>query len=208
MFLLATHSRLALSMRTSVMCLKLSLSGWPRNPSMPQNFLELPLACQEGLRSIFSIHFCGSPPSPALANLFQDQVVESDLTVSTTVTVAGEGCFHPGACLTSATPGATAVPATATVTPEAERLPKAGASSPTQPEESSFFSVNFNKKFMDIDYPSSIFARGAQRHFASTSSKSASSSAGTNSWQHPSHLSRTSGGQASFKSSRFRCSYS
>ena len=39
------------------------------------------------------------------------------LTVSSIVTIAGRGCFHPGACPTSAAPGATAVAATPVVTP-------------------------------------------------------------------------------------------
>ena len=80
--------------------------------------------------------YCGG--FPLLISNFQKQLIQQDLTISisTTITVAGEGCFHPGACLTAATPGAIAVTATATATPEAERLPKAGASSPAQAGES------------------------------------------------------------------------
>ena len=86
----------------------------------------------------FSYYFCGSPSLAPGVDFLQVQVREPDLTVSTTITVAGEGCFHPGACHTPATPGATAVTATAAVTPEAERLPNAGSSSPAQPEESKY----------------------------------------------------------------------
>lgn len=39
---------------------------------------------------------------------------------SSTTTIAGRGCFHPGACPTPAAPGATAVAATPVVTHEAQ----------------------------------------------------------------------------------------
>ena len=105
-------------------------------------------SCLPGGPSIdFSYHFCGITSSlPKQVNLLPGimdaglhaELREPFLTVSTTVTIAGKGCFHPGGCPTPATPGATAVTATATVTPEAERLPKAGSSSPAQPEESKY----------------------------------------------------------------------
>ena len=102
-------------------------------------------SCLPGGPSIdLFFHFCGTP-LPSDSEMAQ-QLREPHLTVSTTVTVAGKGCFHPGACLTPATPGATAVTATATVTPEAERLPKAGASSPAQPEESKFILCQFQQE--------------------------------------------------------------
>ena len=50
---------------------------------------------------------------------FQINYDAPDLTVSSTVTIAGRGCFHPGACPTPATPGAAAVATTPVVTPEA-----------------------------------------------------------------------------------------
>ena len=60
-----------------------------------------------------------------IGNIFlQLQNGASGLTVSSTVTIAGRGCFHPGACPTPAAPGATAVAATPVVTPEA--LPQSG----------------------------------------------------------------------------------
>ena len=94
-------------------------------------------SCLPGGPSIdFSNYLCGSPSLGTGNNFFQDQMRERDLTVSTTITVTGEGCFHPGACHTPATPGATAVTATETTIPEAEPQPKAGASSPAQPEDS------------------------------------------------------------------------
>ena len=61
-----------------------------------------------------------------------------DLTVSSTVTVAGKGCFHPGACPTPAVPGATAVAATPEVTTEAARLRKPGPSRTVKAHESTF----------------------------------------------------------------------
>lgn len=73
--------------------------------------------------------------SPQLIIPFQAQYTEPDLTVSTTFTVTGKGCFHPGACPTPAAPGAIAVTATPEVTPEAEG---AGASSTAQAQDSVF----------------------------------------------------------------------
>ena len=44
----------------------------------------------------------------------------SELTITSTVTIAGRGCFHPGACSTPAAPGAMPVAPTPVVTPEAQ----------------------------------------------------------------------------------------
>ena len=60
------------------------------------------------------------------------QEKEENLTVSSTITVAGTGCFHPDACPTPASPAATAIAATPEVTPEAEPLRQTGASSAAQ----------------------------------------------------------------------------
>ena len=105
-------------------------------------------SCLPGGPSIdFLSHFCSIPPPSNQSEMeVEVQRREPDLTVSTTVTVAGKGCFHPGACITPATPGATAVPATAKVTPEAERVPKAGASSPPQSEESMCILCQFQQE--------------------------------------------------------------
>lgn len=67
-------------------------------------------SCLPGGPSVdFFSYFC-PPLTPGGGNNFlQLQFGGSDLTVSSTVTVAGEGCFHPGACPTPAAPGATAV---------------------------------------------------------------------------------------------------
>ncbi|KAM0796613.1 hypothetical protein BDR22DRAFT_518639 [Usnea florida] len=103
-------------------------------------------SCLPGGPSIDFHQICGNTsslsqkiyPTPlAVVGLGAPELRESHLTLSTTVTIAGKGCFHPGGCPTPATPGASAVTATATVTSEAERLPKAGASSPAQPEKTS-----------------------------------------------------------------------
>ena len=63
------------------------------------------------------------------------QAKTSDLTVSSTVTIAGRGCFHPGACPTPAAPAATAVAATPVVTPGA------------QPQDSMFTMCRLHQKF-------------------------------------------------------------
>ena len=68
----------------------------------------------------FHSYFC-SQPVPSLGAIFLEySFKESVLTVSSTVTIAGKGCFHPGACPTAAAPGAAAVAATPTVTPESQ----------------------------------------------------------------------------------------
>ena len=64
----------------------------------------------------FFSFFCPSPPQKS-PNFKQFQISEPDLTVSSTVTIAGKGCFHPGACPTLAAPGATVVAAMPEVTP-------------------------------------------------------------------------------------------
>lgn len=66
------------------------------------------------------------------------QVKQSDLIVSSTVTVAGKGCFHPGACSTPAAAGAAAVAVTPDVTREAETLRKVEVSSAAQAQDSTF----------------------------------------------------------------------
>lgn len=87
-------------------------------------------SCLPGGPSVdFSSYFCPShPPHEAAQPAFVALKGQSHLIVSTTITVAGQGCFHPGACPTTAAPGAPAVAATAEVTPTAEPLQKAGAS--------------------------------------------------------------------------------
>ena len=93
-------------------------------------------SCLPGGPSVdFFLYFC---PLLNPAIFLGLQLAEPHLTVSSTVTVAGDGCFHPGACPTSAAPGATAVTATPEVTPEAERLPKAEASSTAHGQGSMF----------------------------------------------------------------------
>ena len=70
---------------------------------------------------------CSRPPSPfalQAAMAIQISVPNHLLTISSTVTIAGRGCFHPGACPTPAAPGATAAATTPLVTPEA--LPQSG----------------------------------------------------------------------------------
>lgn len=96
-------------------------------------------SCLPGGPSVdFFLYFCPLL-NPAMGPIFLGlQFSEPHLTVSSTVTVAGEGCFHPGACPTPAAPGATAVAATPEVTPEAERPPKAGASSTAHGQDTSF----------------------------------------------------------------------
>ena len=79
-------------------------------------------SCLPGGPSIYfySDDVC-SPSTPVLTNKYLGnkymmiQVAEKHLTV----TIPGEGCFHPGACSTPPAPGATAVAATPVVTPGA-----------------------------------------------------------------------------------------
>lgn len=80
----------------------------------------------------------GTQPFREASDLLKVLTSEPDLTVSTTVTVAGQGCFHPGACPTNAAPGATAVAATAEITPEAERLQKSETSNAVPPPDCTF----------------------------------------------------------------------
>ena len=93
----------------------------------PDYVSEVPgiTTCLPGGPSIafYPYNFC-PPTLPNLAFLFEPARIASSLTVSSTVTIAGRGCFHPGACPTPAAPGATAVAATPVVTPEA--LPQSG----------------------------------------------------------------------------------
>lgn len=85
-------------------------------------------SCSPGGPSVnFLSYFCPPPPPRRLPDFDQIQLEEPDLTVSSTVTVAGVGCFHPGACPTPAAPGATVVAATPEVTPR--------ESSPAQAQE-------------------------------------------------------------------------
>lgn len=96
-------------------------------------------SCSPGGPSVnFFSHLCLPPPPVAGNNFLQILYGEAQLTVTTTVTVAGKGCFHPGACPTPAAPGAAAVAATPEITPEAERLQTAAASSTAQAQDSVF----------------------------------------------------------------------
>ena len=71
-------------------------------------------SCLPGGPSVdFAYFFC--PPGWDLLGALE---AEHDLTFSSTVTVAGKGCFHPGACPTPAAPGDTPVAAIPAVTPE------------------------------------------------------------------------------------------
>ena len=56
------------------------------------------------------------PQVPAFAKQFRT----SELTVSSTVTIVGSGCFHPGACPTPAAPGPMVSATTPAVTSEAQ----------------------------------------------------------------------------------------
>ena len=82
-------------------------------------------SCIPGGPSIdFSSYFCSNhgflrPELPGGA-FIEFARKTSDLTTSSTVTIAGRGCFHPGACSTPAAPGATAAAATPAATPEAQ----------------------------------------------------------------------------------------
>ena len=81
-------------------------------------------------------------------NALRSALPERDLTTSTTSTVAGKGCFHPGACPATAAPGATAVAATAEVTHEPGRLQEVGTSK-TAPTPDGTFSRCHSKHFVD-----------------------------------------------------------
>ena len=68
----------------------------------------------------FHSYFCPSKrPRIPPANRLGFLISQSHLTVSSIITIAGKGCFHPGECSTPAAPGATPVAATPVVTPEA-----------------------------------------------------------------------------------------
>ena len=93
----------------------------------PIDFLKVQIK-EPGLTVSTTVTVAGTQAfQAALPEIFA-QISKPDLTVSTTFTVAGKGCFHPGACPTTAAPGATAVAATAEATPEAEQLQKAETS--------------------------------------------------------------------------------
>ena len=91
----------------------------------PDYVSEVPgiATCLPGGPSIAFYDYSFCPPSDYHI-FFQINLGASDLTVSSTVTVAGRGCFHPGACPTPAAPGAAAAATTPLVTPEA--LPQSG----------------------------------------------------------------------------------
>lgn len=73
--------------------------------------------------------FCPLQAKSELAH----NVPQSELTVSFTVTIFGQGCFHPGACPTpAASPGATAALLTPTVT-LSQPLPVAGETQGSTP---------------------------------------------------------------------------
>ena len=57
---------------------------------------------------------------PVVHPAFVKQFGASELTVSSTVTIVGKGCFHPGACPTPAAPGAMVSATTPAVTSEAQ----------------------------------------------------------------------------------------
>ena len=99
----------------------------------PDYVSEVPgiATCLPGGPSIdfYDYHFCPSPAAkiavPSVP-LFGFNHRATGLTTSTTVTIAGRGCFHPGACPTPAAPGATATTTTPLITPEA--FPQTGMS--------------------------------------------------------------------------------
>lgn len=95
-----------------------------------------------GPSAIFSPYLCSLPVSngPHIKpyDYIHFETAAPDLTVSSTVTVAGKGCFHPGACPTPAVPGATAVATAPEATSEPERLRKIGAFSTAQAQDSKF----------------------------------------------------------------------
>ena len=110
-----------------------SLIEWMAQDSVYVSKFPDIASCLPGGPSIdFFGSFCPYSQNPAPDSLLQVQLREPDLTIKTTITVAGKGCFHPGACPASATPAAIAVVATPVVTPEAEPLRQAGASSAAQ----------------------------------------------------------------------------
>ena len=107
------------------------------------------------------------------------QTGADDLTVSTTVTIAGRGCFHPGACPTPAAPGAAAAATTPLVTPEA--LPQSG-----MPVSCCLQQIhNILLTIRSSTYPKSA---------TSTSSEAASGSPSNNARQHSSTVSPESSG--------------
>lgn len=74
-------------------------------------------SCLPGGPSLdFYFHFC----DPGIVLSIAYEHIERDLTISSAVTIAGRGCFHPGACPTATAPGATAFVATPVVTHEAQ----------------------------------------------------------------------------------------
>ena len=82
--------------------------------------------CLPGGPSIgfYDYYFCppttAPPATQKVGNVFLGYArIATDLTASSTITIAGRGCFHPGACPTPAAPGATAAAKTPLVTPEA-----------------------------------------------------------------------------------------
>ena len=117
-----------------------TLIDWmARDPDYVSKFPGI-ASCLPGGPSVdFFGYFCPRPQGfGGLPAQFIPQHVEQDLTIRTTVTVPGEGCFHPGACPTPVAPGATAVASAPEVTPEAEGLPKPRVSSAAQAQDGMF----------------------------------------------------------------------
>ena len=90
-----------------------------RHPDYVSEFPGI-ASCLPGGPSIgFNVRdICSRPPSHDSGRIrlgFQPPAS----TISSTITIARRGCFHPGACPTSASPGATPVATTPLVTPEA-----------------------------------------------------------------------------------------
>ena len=80
------------------------------------------VSCLPGGPSIDFVTNEVPPHSIALIKIVQIGVLDRtpDLTSSSTVTIPGKGCFHPGACSTPAAPAAMAVTATPAVTSGAQ----------------------------------------------------------------------------------------
>ena len=81
------------------------------------------VSCLPGGPSIDFVTYEVPPYTSGLPHFVRPNIAvqhsTSDLTFSSTVTITGKGCFHPGACSTLAAPAAMAVTATPAVTSEA-----------------------------------------------------------------------------------------
>lgn len=88
----------------------------------PDNVSKYPgvASCLPGGPSIdFYFYFCSQPRDPQL-RFSHLNIAKPESVFSSTITIAGRGCFHPGTCTTPAAPGASAVAATPVVTHEAQ----------------------------------------------------------------------------------------